>query len=329
MSGNIRPLVSYALMVAAGAAILAFALSSGSTYISPREMVRVLLGDPAAAEYRILVHLRIPRVLMALVAGASLSVSGAMFQSLLRNPLSEPFTVGVSGGAALGASAGIVLGAPFSLVAVFAFAGSLGAITLVYGLSRVRGLGHGGIILGGISLSFIFSSGVMLIFALARPENVHRALMWLMGDLSLARFDALGRMGLFALALLCASFLLHRHLDVISFGGDFARSLGVSAADTRSVFWIGGLLAALAVALAGVIGFVGLIVPHAARALVGPVHRRLLPSSALCGALFLVICDTIGRILAAPYEVPVGVITGFIGGAFFLALLLKKGRGVG
>lgn len=329
MPGTSRPLVAYALLAAAGAIVLVLALSSGTTHIAPLDMVRALSGDPGTAEYRILVHLRMPRVLMAIVAGASLSVSGAMFQSLLRNPLSDPYTIGVSGGAALGASAGIVLGAPFALVAVFAFAGSLAAITLVYGLSRMRGLGPGGIILGGISLSFIFSSGVMLIFALARAEMVHKALMWLMGDLSLARYDALNRMGLFALVLLGAAFLLHRHLDVISFGGDFARSLGVAGTDTRTVFWVGGLLAALSVALAGVIGFVGLIVPHAVRALVGPVHRRLLPASAAAGALFLVVCDTIGRTFAMPYEIPVGVITGFLGGIFFLVLLLKRGRSMG
>jgi iron complex transport system permease protein len=252
-----------------------------------------------------------------------------MFQSLFRNPLSDPYTVGVSGGAALGASAAIVLGSSFALVAIFSFAGSLAAITLVYGLSRLRGLGSGGLILGGISLSFIFSSGVMLIFALARPEAVHKALMWLMGDLSLARYDALYRMGGVALLLLGGALLLHRHLDIISFGGDFARSLGVAPVDTRAVFWIGGLLAALSVALAGVIGFVGLIVPHSVRALVGPVHRRLLPTSAVAGALFLVICDTIGRTVAMPYEIPVGVITGFIGGIFFLVLLLGRRRGMG
>ncbi|MGV7929502.1 MAG: FecCD family ABC transporter permease [Spirochaetota bacterium] len=329
MPERVRPLFALALLVTIGALAILLALSAGSTFLAPADIAGALAGDHGTAEYRILVHLRLPRILMALVVGASLSVSGAMFQSLFRNPLSDPYTVGVSGGAALGASAAIVLGASFALVAVFSFAGSLAAITLVYGLSRLRGLGSSGIILGGISLSFIFSSGVMLIFALARPEAVHKALMWLMGDLSLARYDALYRMGLFALLLLGAALCLHRHLDVISFGGDFARSLGVAGTDTRTVFWVGGLLAALSVALAGVIGFVGLIVPHAVRALVGPVHRRLLPASAAAGALFLVVCDTIGRTFAMPYEIPVGVITGFLGGIFFLVLLLKRGRSMG
>ncbi len=329
MPVRVRPMLALAFLLALGAIAIFLALSSGSTYLAPAEIVRALAGDSGTAEYRILVHLRLPRVLMALVVGASLSVSGAMFQSLFRNPLSDPYTVGVSGGAALGASAAIVLGSSFALVAIFSFAGSLAAITLVYGLSRLRGLGSGGLILGGISLSFIFSSGVMLIFALARPEAVHKALMWLMGDLSLARYDALYRMGGVALLLLGGALLLHRHLDIISFGGDFARSLGVAPVDTRAVFWIGGLLAALSVALAGVIGFVGLIVPHSVRALVGPVHRRLLPASAVAGALFLVMCDTIGRTVAMPYEIPVGVITGFVGGIFFLVLLLGRGRGMG
>ncbi len=329
MPVRVRPLLALAFLVALGAVAIFLALSSGSTYLAPADIARALAGDSGTAEYRILVHLRLPRVLMALVVGASLSVSGAMFQSLFRNPLSDPYTVGVSGGAALGASAAIVLDSSFALVAIFSFAGSLAAITLVYGLSRLRGLGSGGLILGGISLSFIFSSGVMLIFALARPEAVHKALMWLMGDLSLARYDALYRMGGVALLLLAGALLLHRHLDIISFGGDFARSLGVAPVDTRAVFWIGGLLAALSVALAGVIGFVGLIVPHSVRALVGPVHRRLLPTSAVAGALFLVICDTIGRTVAMPYEIPVGVITGFVGGIFFLVLLLGRGRGMG
>ncbi len=320
-----RRLLASILIIGSLAAVL-LSLSLGSGFISPLALARSLAGERDSFEFIVLTSLRLPRLCMALAVGASLAVSGALFQSLLRNPLADPYTIGVSGGASLGATVAIVasLSAPWIVLA--AFSGAVAVVAAVYLLAMRLRLGGTALILGGIALSFILSSGVMLLFSLSRAEQVHRALMWLMGDLGIARYAILLPGALLALVLGAAAWLHARRLDILSFGGAFARGLGVGRADVARIFWLGSMLAALSVALAGVIGFVGLIIPHIVRLVSGPAHRRLLPYSAIAGGAFLALADAIGRALAPPYEIPAGVITGFFGGIFFLALLLAKGR---
>lgn len=314
-----------AALLATGLAILLLALCAGTSFIPPGKVIAIMSGLDQSAERGIVMGLRLPRALMALVIGASLAVSGTLFQALLRNPLSDPYTIGVSAGAAFGSTVAVIAGTSHAWIVLGAFAGGIAATMLVYALARRLRLGSTALILGGISLGFILSSCVLLLFAVSRAEEVHKALLWLMGDLSIARYRLLGRVAVLSLLLLAMSFFYSRHLNILSFGESFAANLGVERGAVNNIFWIASLLSAVSVSLGGVIGFVGLIVPHAMRALVGPDHRALLASSALGGGFFLLLCDTLGRSLAPPFEIPVGIITGIAGGIFFLALLVRKG----
>ncbi len=315
------------IVLAFALALLLLSLSLGTRIISPADMADIILGGPGNADYTILVKLRLPRALLAMVIGASLAVSGAVFQSVLKNPLADPYLIGVSGGAALGATAGIVMNAGQYAVAAAAFAGSIAAISAVYLLSRRMSLGSSALILSGMALGFILSAAILLIYALSRSDQIHRAMLWLMGDLSGARYDMLNGLGGLTLLLMLAVMAFHKHLDVISLGAMFSKNLGVTEGNIRTVFWMASLLAAISVSLAGVIGFVGLIVPHLMRNIFGPRHLRLIPAAAAGGALFLLASDTIGRSLVPPFEIPVGIITGFLGGAFFLVYMIRREAG--
>ena len=306
--------------------VITLSLSLGTTFISPHRLIRMITDSGDSIEYLIVTQLRLPRAIMALLVGASLAVSGVLFQALLKNPLSDPYTIGISGGAALGATVAVVASLGYIFISVFAFAGAIVTILLVFSLSSRQRFGTTSLILIGIALSFILSSSVLLIFALTRAQNVHKALLWLMGDLSLARYKTLAQMSVIIPAIIISSLFYFKHLDAISFGDTFAKNLGVTRRNTRNIFWIASLLSAISVSMAGIIGFVGLIVPHIMRFLFGPNHLKLILSSAIGGAALLVICDLIGRTIVPPYEIPVGIITGFVGGIFFLFLIITKGE---
>jgi len=312
------------LLAALGLLAVTAALCLGSAFISPVKIARLLWEQTPGPEYEIIFRLRLPRILMAFTIGAALAVSGVLFQALLRNPLSDPYTIGVSGGAAFGASIAIILLHNSAAVVLLAFGGSMAVVFLVFLLSRKVRIGSTALILGGIALSFILNSALLLLFAVSRSQEVHQVLFWLMGDLSIGRFGALGRIGALTALAITLSFFYHRHLNISAFGESFAKNLGVRRGEIRNIFWLAALLAALSVSLGGVIGFVGLIIPHAIRYLFGSNHGTVLPAAALGGGLFLVLSDTLGRSIAPPYEIPVGIITGFLGGIFFLVLLLGK-----
>jgi iron complex transport system permease protein len=305
---------------------IALSLSFGTTFISPQRLVRMIVDGGDSMEYLIVMQLRLPRAIMALLVGASLAVSGVLFQALLKNPLSDPYTIGISGGAALGATIAVVASLGYFFISIFAFAGSILTILLVFSLSSSKRFGTTSLILTGIALSFILSSGVLLIFALTRAQHVHKALLWLMGDLSLARYKTLVQMSVIIPIIIISALFYFKHLDAISLGDTFAKNLGVTRRDMRNIFWIASLLSAISVSMAGIIGFVGLIVPHIMRFFFGPNHFKLVLSSAIGGGVLLVICDLIGRTVAPPYEIPVGIITGFVGGIFFLFLIITKGE---
>jgi iron complex transport system permease protein len=319
--------LKFLLLALVVAALFLLALMCGASFFSPFEIFAAFSGSGDQVTGGIIMSLRLPRVILSLAVGASLALGGTVFQSILRNPLADPYIIGVSGGAALGAACAVVFNAQGPALALAAFAGSLLVVTLVEFLSYRCGYGSHSLILAGISLSFVLSSAVMLIFAMARSQDVHRALMWLMGDLSMARYDLLLPAAPAALAVFAGLMVHHRHCDIISFGEDFSRSMGVSPMAVRRLFWMASLLSAISVALAGVIGFVGLIVPHFFRYAFGPGHRSLMPLSALGGGVFLMLCDTVGRSLAPPFEIPAGVITGFAGGLFFLLYLVSHRSG--
>jgi len=315
----------YILLAILGGLIIISSLSFGSIFISPQDMISFINGSGELNELQIILSLRIPRLVMTLIVGASLAVSGVLFQAILKNPLADPFTIGVSSGASLGACFGIIFYMSDLFILLGAFVGSICASSFVYLISKLRRFGSSFLILSGIALGFIFWSTVLLLFALSPAQQVHKALLWLMGDLSIARYSMLWKAVPFSLFVVGLSCIYHRHLNIIAFGDEFAHTLGVTQRDIRNLFWIASILASVSVALAGIIGFVGLIIPHIVRVLFGSDHKRIIILSAISGAIFLSLCDTIGRSIASPYEIPIGVITGFFGGIFFLILMMNKG----
>ncbi|TAN36254.1 MAG: iron ABC transporter permease [Verrucomicrobia bacterium] len=285
--------------------------------------------DPRTELGRAILSLRLNRVVCGFAVGAGLAVAGAVLQAVLRNPLAEPYVLGVSSGAGLGAGLVILLGwTAYSVFALPAGAFLLAVITLalVYTLARQHGhLSRYGLLLSGVIISSVMSSLLMLLISLAPVEGLHGVVWWLLGNLQ-ADSGALLMVGaaLIAVALLGVLWLA-RDLDALTLGPEMAHHLGVSPAIiTALALGLATLLTAAAVALSGMIGFVGLIVPHGMRGLVGPGHRRLLPATALAGGMFLVLCDALGRTLFAPVEVPVGVVTSLLGGPFFLWLLRRR-----
>lgn len=284
----------------------------------------------------IVFDLRLPRVLLSAAVGAALSVSGAAFQALFRNPLADPYVVGVSAGAALGATVAIGFGLAFAgsqvlATSILAFVGALGVSYLVYRISRGAGaLSSLVLLLAGMAVSAFLSALISLIMVL-ESRNLSETVFWLMGG-----FTGRGWRELFlALPLIFAGtaglWFLHKELNLLLLPEDEARSLGLNVARMKAVvLGLGSLLAAAAVAVSGLIGFVGLIVPHLVRLITGPDHRYLLVGSFLTGAVLLVPADLIARTWLAPLELPVGAITSLFGGPFFLYLLLKakkEGRG--
>ena len=240
--------------------LLIIALSMGATIISPFKVIDALFSNEKTIENQIILSLRMPRILMALLIGASLAVSGAIYQAVLKNPLADPLIIGVSGGAALGATIAIVLSMEYFYVTIFAFVGSIATISILYIISTRRMFGSTSLILSGIALSFILQAGILLIFALSKAEHVHKAMLWLMGDISIATFGELWKMGVVCIILISLSILYYKHLNIISFGEEYARNLGVREKDVRNIFLIASLLTAISVTLVGVIGFVGLII---------------------------------------------------------------------
>lgn len=275
--------------------------------------------------------LRFNRMLMGLMTGAALSASGVVFQGILRNPLAEPYVLGVSGGAGLGATFIILLGAslafPLSLP-VAAFLAAVATLALVYGIASQGAGGHPSVyslILSGVIVSAICSSVIMFLVSTASVEGMHNVIWWMLGSLQPASASQQLLSGVLILLAIGGTWLLSPRLNALVLGRDMAHYQGMNA-DLVIVagLLLGTLLAATAVSLAGMIGFVGLIVPHVMRAAFGPDHRKLLPLSALGGGLFLVLCDALARTLLAPVEIPVGVVTALFGGPFFLLILQRR-----
>jgi iron complex transport system permease protein len=274
---------------------------------------------------------RLPRVLAAALVGAALALAGVVFQALLRNPLASPDTLGVSAGAALGAVLAITFNADFTLLGVTAvplasFAGSIGALIIVYGLSAARRRGTSTLVLllAGVTLTSLLSAISAFVRYLADFTETLRTVRWLMGSLDVGAFTPIA-VAIVPMGIAIVGFaMLPRVLDLISMGAESASARGVDVARAERVALVSASLATgSAVALAGPIGFVGIVVPHLVRLLVGADHRVVLPASGLFGASFLIACDLIARIALAPTEVPVGVVTALIGGPFFLWLLFR------
>jgi iron complex transport system permease protein len=275
---------------------------------------------------------RLPRVLAAALVGSGLALAGVVFQALLRNPLASPDTLGVSAGAALGAVLVITFNADFSLLGVSAiplatFAGSLGALAIVYGLSaaRRRGASSTVLLLAGVTLTTLLGALTTFVRYLADFTQTLQTVRWLMGSLDVGSYGPIGA-ALVPLALACAGFAtLPRVLDLLSVGAESAGARGVNVSRAEKIALASASLATgAAVSLAGPLSFVGIIVPHLVRLLVGADHRLVLPAAALFGSAFLIACDLVARTAFAPAELPVGVVTAIIGGPVFLWLLFRR-----
>jgi iron complex transport system permease protein len=275
---------------------------------------------------------RLPRVLAAGLVGATLAVAGVVMQALLRNPLATPFTLGVSSGSALGAMLAITYmptwtSGAFTSVPLASLAGAMGAVLIVYALAQVRhrGFSTDVLLLAGVTLNAFFSALILLVQYLSDFTETMRTLRWLMGDLDVAGYRPIVVAVLMLLPAAVAFAWLPRSLNALALGAEQAGSRGVPVVGVqRLAFFASSLATGVAVSLAGPIGFVGIIVPHLVRLLVGADHRVVVPASALFGAAFLMACDAVARVVLAPVELPVGVVTAVLGAPFFLWLLIRK-----
>jgi len=323
--------------LAAGAALLlAAALLSillGAADLSPGEVLRTLAGGGSEIARTVVLEVRLPRAVLAALVGAALAVSGAVLQAVLRNPLADPFILGVSSGCALGAVAALLLGMQATALGLPlpAVAGGLGAVGLVYVVSREQGaLSARRMVLAGVVASYFLSAVILLLLALGEGKEGYlsseRVLFWLMGDFSSQGAAQVLRMAPLLLGATAVAYALAPGLNLLMVDEEYARSTGLRVEGFKTIaFLLASAATGAAVAAAGSIGFVGLIIPHAARLLWGSDHRLLLPVSALLGAAFLLVADTAARTVASPLELPVGVVTAFCGGPFFLWLLARRG----
>jgi iron complex transport system permease protein len=336
MKHNTRPLMLCVLFL-----IAAFLISImvGSVFISPPVLLNVVteglrgehsLLDPNGVFYTILFQLRIPRAVLMLIVGASLAGSGAAYQGLFKNPLADPFLIGVASGAGLGAVVAMTIQWPYSTLGLLAvplaaFIGALAAVLIVSSLARVgKTIPTTNLILAGVSVS-AFASAITSLLMINSNGELRRALVWLLGGASMSGWGPVLGVLPYAVVGLTVLILVGYPLNVMQFGDEQAQQLGVPVQKVRLVVILAATLAtAAAVAFAGVIGFVGLVVPHIIRLLWGGDYRRLLPLSMVCGGGLLLLTDVTARVVMAPQEIPVGIITALIGAPFFLWVLKRS-----
>lgn len=344
VAGPGRLIVRLALPPVVLVAALLLALAFGSVSISPLEIGRILFlqshlcvghGTWASGSGAIICEVRLPDVVAAAAVGVSLALAGALFQAVLRNPLADPYVIGTSAGAQLGITLVFVLPIQLSVwgfgtTQIAAFAGALGTVLFVYAVARVGGRTPVVtlILAGFVISSFLISATTLLTYAGSGVgDRLTRLIGWTLGGLEVESWGQLGVAIPCILVAAAISYLLAPRLDLILIGEDQASHLGVRVERLKLVAIIlASFLTALAVTLAGIVAFVGLVVPHAMRLIYGPGHRRLLPTTALAGAAFVVVCDLIARVVVAPSVLPLGVVTAVVGAPFFLHLLRRSRR---
>lgn len=324
----------YLALCGAGVGLLAlaalWALTHGAAALSFDAVLDALGAGEDPVARSIVVQLRLPRVLGAVLVGGGLAVAGAVLQAVLRNPLADPYILGISSGASVGAALAAVLGGAavgWASRTGFAFAAALASVFVVYRIAHVDGrLPPARLVLAGVALS-AFSTAItgLLLYLVPEATAVRGVIFWLMGGLSGVRWEGLAVTAASVVPLTALLFVSARWQTLLLLGDEVALGLGLDVARARrGLIVVSALVAGALVAFAGAIGFVGLIVPHALRPFTGPDHRRLLPAALVFGALLLVAMDTLARVLLAPEELPVGILTGLLGGPFFLALLRHR-----
>ncbi len=327
-------------------ALIILSATVGVANISFVDAVRIMLGKiPAVGRlvpsdgienaYAVIVlKLRLPRIILSALVGAGLSVVGAVFQGMFKNPMADPYVLGISSGASLGATIAIVAGLQYTLmglgfITVFAFLGSMFSIIFVYNIARLGSkVPTDTLLLSGIALNFMLSSLVSIIMIFNRNQ-VEGIVFWIMGSVSAASWKQAGIL----FPVLCVGIIViwafSRDLNVISTGEEAAKSLGIEVERVKKLMIsVCSVIIATCVSVSGVIGFVGLIIPHTVRLLVGSDHRALIPFSVVGGAIFLVICDTVARNAVPPVEIPVGAITSVFGAPYFIFLLYRNKKKV-
>lgn len=303
-------------------------LSSGEVKISFAQLPDII-SNKNSIEYTVLTKIRVPRLLLAIAVGGALSLSGAILQGIYRNPLVEPYTLGISGGAALGIGIAIVFGiqaAGFVVLPLFGFGGAIVSLFLVYFLSIKRGgLSINSMLLIGVMVSFVASSAMMFLMSITTTDNLQRIVFWVMGSLDESNIMLI-RIALYSsFAGLFLTYFFAQPLNALRLGEIKAKHLGINTSVTiKLLFFVASLLTGIAVSVAGVIGFVGLVIPHLIRLIIGNDYRILIVSSFLGGSIFLILCDTIARTIISPNELPIGVITGLAGGLVFIVVLSRS-----
>lgn len=326
--------IKIGLLIAALIGFATFSVTQGSVRIPVSNVVSILLSSDSAdsikpAHVFIVEHVRLPRIILSASVGGMLAVIGTVFQALFKNPMADPYVMGVSSGAAFGATLAIVFGvgaslSGMSLVSLMAFVGAMLTMLVVYTLASVGGkISTTGILLAGIVVNSLLSSLISFIM-IVHHDDIDRIVTWTMGSFNAASWDHVKLIippMLFGIAYMMS---LSRELNTLVLSEDDAKNMGVNVQRVKkTALVIASMLAAFSVSVSGIIGFVGLIVPHFFRMIFGSDHRVLLPVSFIGGALFLLICDTLARSILPNMEIPVGIITSIIGGPFFLMLLQK------
>jgi iron complex transport system permease protein len=317
----------------------------GTANISIQDIIRMLahklpgIGDGIAVTWKdsseiIFFRIRLPRIMLALLIGAALAVAGVTYQALFKNPMADPYIIGVSSGAAFGANLAILTGlsvsiAGISTISFFAFFGALGVTFVVYSIARVgRKIHIETLLLAGIAIGAFLSAMSSFMMYIA-GDKLHQMVYWTMGGLWSSTWDDVWAIALFILIGIVVILLKARTLNLLLMGDETAQHLGVEVEREKKILLTASsLITAFAVSVSGLIGFVGLVIPHIMRIVVGPDHRILVPASALFGAIFLIFADTISRTIFSPTELPVGIITAFFGGPFFTYLLITRKKGI-
>lgn len=331
MNASKKFLVSIISLFVLWLIIALVSIFTGTYEISPIDA----LMNPDELSKTIFLNIRIPRVLMATIAGGTLALSGAALQALFRNPLASPFTLGISGGASLGALIAIRLGLGigilgFSMVSISAFIFSILTMLFVYSVSKVGGVvATGRLLLAGVVANFLYSAVVMFIQFFSNFTESLQTMRWIMGSLDIVGFDTVWKTLIFVVPGCLILLVSTKDMNLFGLGDDVASSLGVNVRRLeKKIYFATSLAAGSVIAVTGPIGFVGLIIPHILRMILGVDNRIILPCSFLLGASFLTAADTVSRTVISPVEIPVGIITAALGGIFFLWLLIKTKKEV-